>query len=768
MAKQSAIRKDSSTGWRHAGLARRIYLAFLLAAVLPTAIAGLIGVSVSLGTLRTQTLMHLQKEVAARAAGVQLFFDQVAAELFFLANMHSIDEFFDTLERGDGPRVAERSAAMERDFVRLAEVHPYIYQIRLLDLQGRERVRVEKREARIETVPAARLQDKSERYYVREAFLRKRGELYVSPLDLNEEFGKVEQPERPVIRVAATIAGADGSTRGLIVFNLHAQVLLEPLQQMVSAHEGEAYLLDRSGHYLVRSQDRSSGATMQPTTALAQQFGPDALASLLGVEPGALRTAQRIIAHAPVQFGAAYGGADRNRWVIALAFPESVLLKSIINLYLLYAVLLAALAVTAIGGYTLSRRLLGPLQDLKREAEVIAAGDFTRRVRITGRDEIAELGLRFNSMADRLATLYRDLDGHRARLADEVASRTRELAAERALLASVFRHAGDAIVALDNSGAVVLANAAARQLFRIDPAQDTAAPDPGGPPWRQLLADVKPGETLRRDVAVGDKVLSLSVDASLDDGQHHSHVIVARDVSEERRLQDERRQLDRQLFQIEKLTTMGELAMGIAHEIGNPLAGMKAVVQALQYEDDLPADMIDPLRRLESEIDRLGGFLRSFHGFAATVALDLRAVPLREVLDDVLFWTGKEARSQRVSIEVDIAAGLPALKADAAQLKQVLLNLVVNALHAMPDGGSLRIAGRALAQGVQIEVRDSGSGIAAELLQRIFDPFFSTRPGGTGLGLAISAKIVRDHGATIHVESSPGAGARFVLVWPSA
>lgn len=768
MAGLSTIHTTQRTGWRRAGLARRIYLAFLLAAVLPTGIAGIIGVSVSLNTLRQQTLVHLQQEVAARAEGVQLFFAQVAAELRFLADMVGVGAFFDVLEHGDESRIRERSMALERDFARLAELHPHIYQIRLLDAQGHERVRVEKHGAAVEVVPASRLQDKSGRYYVRDALARRPGELYVSPLDLNEEFGKVEQPERPVVRVAAAVAGAGGRPRGLIVVNLHAQVLLDPLQQMVSAREGEAYLLDRSGHYLFRSQDRPSGATMQPVGTLADQFGRDALSSMLGAEAGTLRTERSIVAHAPVQFGAAYGELDRQRWVLALAFPESVLLKSIINLYLLYAVLLAALAVTALGGYTLSRRLLGPLEDLKHEADVIAEGDFTRRVRIAGHDEIAELGHRFNSMADRLAALYRDLDGHRARLADEVASRTRELAAERALLASVFRHAGDAILAVDAAGSVVLANAAARQLLGIGPGPDPASLDATWPQWRQLLAEVKPGETLRRDVALGDKRLSVSVDAAPDDGQHHSHVIVARDVSEERQLQDERRQLDRKLFQIEKMTTMGELAMGIAHEIGNPLAGMKAVVQALQYDDDLPAGMTDPLRRLEAEIDRLGGFLRSFHGFAATVALDLRAVTLHEVLDDVLFWTGKEARSQRVAVELDIAANLPSLKADAAQLKQVLLNLVMNALHAMPDGGRLRIAGQAVPRGVQIEVHDSGTGIPTDLLQRIFDPFFTTRPGGTGLGLAISAKIVRDHGATIHVQSAPGAGARFVLVWPAA
>jgi C4-dicarboxylate-specific signal transduction histidine kinase len=263
-------------------------------------------------------------------------------------------------------------------------------------------------------------------------------------------------------------------------------------------------------------------------------------------------------------------------------------------------------------------------------------------------------------------------------------------------------------------------------------------------------------------------VLAVSVGASPSNGQRHAHVIVARDVSEERALQDDRRQLDRQLFQIEKMTTMGELAMGIAHEIGNPLAGMKAVVQAMQYEETLPVEMVDPLRRLESEIDRLSGFLHSFHGFAATVPLDLRAVRLQEVLDDVLFWTRKEARGQGVAVDIALATDLPALQADAAQLKQVLLNLVMNALHAMPDGGRLQIAAHATAQCACIDVKDSGTGIEAQVLHRIFDPFFTTRPGGSGLGLAITAKIVREHRARIHAESEPGAGARLVLEWPLA
>lgn len=749
---------------RH-GLARRIYAAFLVAAVIPTAIAGLVGVSVSLSTLRTQTLSHLQQEVSARASGVQLFFDQVGAELRFLADMSSVMGLFDALSAGDARQADLLAGTIQRDFVRLAELHPHIYQMRILDASGMERVRIDKPAQSARIVPAERLQNKADRYYVRDALTRVRGDLYVSPLDLNEEFGRIETPERPVIRLATVVAGQDGKARGLVIVNLHAQVLLEPLQQMVHEREGVAYLFDRSGHYLHRSAQESTRSAMQPSAPLVSQWGADAQAKLMAASGGTLAAPDSIVAFAPLQFGSAFAGSDRSRWVMALSLPERVLWRSVINLYVLYAVLLVALGVTAAGGWALSRRLLGPLEDLRREAEVVAEGDFTRHVKVSGHDEIAQLGLSFNSMADRLATLYRDLDAQRGRLEVEVAARTRELAAERTLLASVFRHAGDAIVAVDDSGRVSLANAAAKALFGLSEPDLLAS---AWPEWSSLVSEVRPGETFRRDVAFGARTLAVSVDAASNDGTPHAYVIVARDVSEERSLQDERRQLDRQLFQIEKLATMGELAMGVAHEIGNPLAGMKAVVQALQYEDELPGPVLEPLRRLESEIDRLSNFLRSFHGFAAPTGLDLRPIALSDAVADVLFWTRKEARLQKVDVSPDLPADLPAVRADLPQLKQVLLNLVVNALHAMPDGGTLRMSARTEGARVRIEVSDSGSGIAAEVLPRIFDPFFTTRAGGSGLGLAITAKIVREHDATISVDSQLGAGARFVLLWPVA
>lgn len=642
------------------GLTRRIYLAFLFAAVIPTAIAGIIGIYVSLHTLRTETLGHLQQEVVVRAQGVGRFFDQLAAELLYLADAPTLEELRNAMTKSDTHRIRAATARLERDYANLAGAYPHIYQIRYLDHQGKEIVRVDKRDNRVVVVPEERLQDKGDRYYFKDAYAIKPGELYVSQLDLNVEFGQIEKPERPVIRVATPIGSGTGSNEGILIINLHADFLLEQIQQMAQARAGTAYLFDLAGHFISRTAGQQDGFAMQPVERLSNILGDIALTSILTGNAGTLSVADNIFAHAMIRFGDAYPKEGRSQWVIAVGFPEKTLFMSVFNLYVLYAILGISLLATALGGYAISRHLLGPLEALSKETEAIAAGDFSHRVEIKGGDEIAGLGQKFNAMAARVENLVNSLAAHRDQLEEEVKARTIELEHE----------------------------------------------------------------------------------------------------------QEERRELDRQMFQMDKMATIGELAMGIAHEIGNPLAGMKAVSQAMQFEENLPPGMLEALRRFESEVDRLSDFLRSFHGFAARTAIDLQPTSLQGAVDDVLFWTRKEAKSAGIEIATDIPENLPSLSADPAQFKQVLINLVINGLHAMPEGGKLDLSAKREGGHVRIEVRDTGVGIPDEILPRIFDPFFTTRQGGSGLGLAITTKILHEHKASIQVESETGHGTCMTLLWP--
>jgi len=362
-------------------------------------------------------------------------------------------------------------------------------------------------------------------------------------------------------------------------------------------------------------------------------------------------------------------------------------------------------------------------------------------------------------------SIARDVTEHRL-LQEEVRRRTFELEKERAFLTAVLEHTVDGILAVKTRGKIMLANHCARQM--LDPECDPVGRNLRDywPDWPVIEAKAAEGFEVRVNLQSGDTVLALAVTPTGKNGTTQ-YVVVARDIGEETRFADERRELDKQMFQMEKMVTLGELAMGVAHEIGNPLGGMKAVVQSLQYEKELPAEMAEELCLLESEIDRLSDFLHSFHGFAATQPLNSTSCQLLAIVHDLLFWIRKEALSQSVTVKVQINEHIT-MMADASQLKQVLLNLFVNAIHAMPGGGTMTIAAAEETGMIRISVADTGSGIPAEVLPQIYDPFFTTKIDGSGLGLSIVKKIVAEHGAHIKVESLPGCGSCFILDWPAA
>ncbi|MFH1659931.1 MAG: ATP-binding protein [Pseudomonadota bacterium] len=746
------------------GLSRRIYAAFLLAAVIPTALAGAIGVYLSLQALKAETLRNLNQEVTVRSQGIGRFFDQLSSELLYLANARGLVDVIAAKQTKDPWLLQAATARLERDYAALASLYPHIYQIRLITADGQEWVRVDRKPNGVYVVPRSELQPKGDRYYFRDAMDVNVGQIYVSPLDLNVEFGKIEKPERPVIRVATPVSAANGSKIGVLIINLHADILLEQIQQMANARQGTAYLLDSQGHYVSRSAGGEAGAfSMEPVEQLNSIFPASITKNLIenGISPSL--GDGWIVAHAPIDYAPqAIAENSKGKWRIALAFPERELFLAVVNLYLLYAVLFVALIVTAIGGYALSRRLLQPLEELSKETDAISSGDFTRRVPVIGTDEIAALGNKFNTMVNRLQESSQAINAHRDRLEEEVRARTRELEQERASLEAVIEHTADGILAIDRGGEIRLLNPAAIRLLGSSASPLGLRIDQFWPQWPNIAADAAPGP-LRCDVELLEQVISLAITPT-----RVGFIVVARDVSREREIQDERRELDRQMFQMEKLTTLGELAMGLAHEIGNPLAGMKAVAQAMQYEEDIPPGLIEALKRMEAEVDRLSGFLRSFHGFAAPQAILPEPCGLGQILDDVLFWTRKDAKSRDIAFELAGIDSVPPLSADPHQLKQVFLNLLMNAVHAMPNGGTVTVNAEKDGKFAFIRVCDTGIGMSAEVLQRIFEPFYTTRREGTGLGLAIVRKIVEQHGGSIETSSTLGHGTCFTMSWPLA
>jgi len=774
-----------SAFWQFRGLSSKIYLAFFLISVIPTSIAGLVGIFYSMYVLKREMLLHLEQEAAIRADAQTNFLRQLSSELLYLASSSSLGELAGTVGSYDHATPRGMRHRIKRDFSAFVQTYPYIYQIRYLDERGREVVRADRRDGSVYDVPEAELQDKSDRYYVHEVLSLKAGEIYLSPLDLNIEGGQIETPETPVVRLGTPIVDGYGAVRGLLIVNLHAEVILDHVQHMADSRGGDAYLFNRSGFYLARSSGTRADSTfrMDSLERLSGTFPRALMGRILGGLRGTETLGEWIVAFAPIMVRSSVSAeqAAPVEWSIVLAYPREKLFAEIFSLYMLYGVLAISLMVTTAGGFLLSRHLLRPLILLREETEAIAGADFTSRVEIRGDDEIAELGQRFNCMAARLQQYYGELENRKQHLEAEVLARTADLERERQNLAAIIQNTADGILALSAAGTIELANTAARDMFSgCGGAQAGESIARCWPGWEAYLAEteIAPCSSRLLTIKLGGRHLALNVAPVAEAASGGGYIVVMRDVSDEKRLQDERRELDRQIFQMEKMTAMGELAMGLAHEIGNPLAGMKTVVQVLRSEDLDAETTATYLSRIEGEVNRLSAFLRTFHGFAAPQ--EMHPVPCRldDVLEDVLLWTRREARSRGIGIEYrHCAECVPMLWADPYQLKQVLLNLIINAIHATGDGGEITVG---MCGPIRREdrdrhvprmrfcIHDTGEGIPADVLPRIFDPFFTTRSGGSGLGLAVVKKIAVQHGSDILVESTEGQGTTFTLVWPVA
>jgi signal transduction histidine kinase len=228
--------------------------------------------------------------------------------------------------------------------------------------------------------------------------------------------------------------------------------------------------------------------------------------------------------------------------------------------------------------------------------------------------------------------------------------------------------------------------------------------------------------------------------------------------------------LQRRASQAERLAELGTLTGGLAHEIKNPLSTIQLNLQLLREDlpDDEPAAgrIVNRLTTVQKEAARLRDILDDFLRFAGKMELDRRPLNVNRLLEEMVDFFSPQAHIQRVQLRFRPADGEIVAPVDERMMKQAILNLMINALHAMPQGGELILsAARADGRAV-IDVIDTGRGIDADALPKIFDAYYSTKKGGHGLGLAISKRIVEEHGGSIRAVSEVGKGTDFRIELP--
>jgi len=296
---------------------------------------------------------------------------------------------------------------------------------------------------------------------------------------------------------------------------------------------------------------------------------------------------------------------------------------------------------------------------------------------------------------------------------------------------------------------------------------------------KMILKAIRTGSFLKKEEVettfprIGRKVLHISVVCSWyqtgrrEEDEQERILIIIEDVSD-------KKQLENELIRSGKLAALGELSAGLAHEINNPLAIISGYAQMLQAEPTMnEGGKKRYLKEIVKQTDRATRIMRKVRDFARPGEARMESVDINGTLIRSLSLLKKQVHPKNIKINQDLDLSLPKIKVDKDQLGQIFLNIILNAVQAMPNGGELTLRTKLRGQGtkvsakrVELTIIDTGCGIPKENLGKIFDPFFTTKHDSTGLGLSITHSLLNRHHGTVAVESEVGKGTTFVITFP--
>ena len=263
------------------------------------------------------------------------------------------------------------------------------------------------------------------------------------------------------------------------------------------------------------------------------------------------------------------------------------------------------------------------------------------------------------------------------------------------------------------------------------------------------------------------------------DQKQNYYILVFSEISQTKRLQAE-------ILRMDRMASLGMLSSGIAHEIRNPLAGIKTMAQNMEEEIDEDSLVQENVQRIIRQVDRLDELLRSFFKYAKPARPELKRISLQSIVREIHHLLGQNMKNQSIHLVEKYDDNLLFLFVDGNQIQQVLINMLLNSIQAMPDGGTITLFAKNATKDaapavdrrkrnpgllsdsfVEIIVADTGTGFNEKVKAQIFNPFFTNKATGTGLGLAIVYQIVREHGGQIDVESTVGVGTKFRILLPA-
>jgi PAS domain S-box-containing protein len=749
--------------WLGTSLHRRLVASFLATATVVLALSSLAAFLQARATLRQSLFERLEAVALVKEGELNLWIGDQRGDLIFLAGLDEVVRA--TVRLAESPPGAEPGTrdrvSMLLDSARSLELDAS--EVFLMSTRG-GRVLASSDRARIEEYRAQDL------YFVNGLQGTWIQNVYASPAT-----------GRPTVTISTPVRSGE-QVAGVLAAHLDLTRIDNILAERTGlGTSGEAYLVTALNDFVSsrrfgREEARRGVHTVGVQRALAGTSGTAVYSNYAGARVlGAWRWNEARQLALLVEIAAAEAFAPARDLVLTILFFG-----------------LGAVALMAAGIVLVARRIAQPILGVAAAAERVARGDFDATAPVVTRDEVGVLARTFNDMTARLRALYDDLSEQ----IGATGRAYRALEESQQLLQSFVDNTGNLILAFDRKGRLLLINRRVEELLHVR-RNEVRGQRPRTALPGELAGLVE--EILERALGtMGEVERDARIEAAGATFIFHliafplAHPgrapfgagIVGVDLTERARQEEEHRRLEAGVQQAQKLESLGLLAGGIAHDFNNILTAI--VGGATMALDEIPArsSARADLEQVVTAAERAAKLTRQMLAYAGRASFAVETFDLNVVIREMAELIGVSV-SRTVRLEQDLARRLPAVRADRTQVSQVILNLVTNAAEATQSRGGtvwVRTAARSAdeiaigeyrfapaeaASFAELTVRDDGSGIEPDTMEKMFDPFYSTKGSGRGLGLAAVLGIVRQSGGALKVVSRPGAGTTFTVLFPS-
>ncbi len=777
---------------------KKLIIAFALLSTIPLLFFGVVGIYQSMESMRKIALENLSHNVEIINERAQNFITNINDDIRYLTNTGEFKAFFNTNDRRNKNTVND-SYQISKQILGFVSSRKMYYQIRFISAETNELFRIQKSDTFYRIIPKDKLSEGSFKYYFILTEKSDKQVISIVPTELIDE----KNQTIPAISFALKIFDDSGKFAGILIADIFAKELFQVLEHNTQLIFGQNIVIVNSeGNYLYHSEKKKNWNSLlahKTEENIFDKYPNKITDAIFSGNSGFISDDDdEIIAYVPLFITSFIEGTSY--FIFEKANKKNIFAQARSFAYISIIFIAIFLLISIPMGLLATNQIVKPLKELKKGAEIIAQGNYSHKLNIHTNDEIEELAYQFNLMAKVLAEREQQLADHQKELETTVIERTSELNSEKEKIQVILDNVPSAFLLIDSDQKILTASAAIKEIAGVEP-QDIVNKNCSSVIGNDLFCK----NCSLKLTGSGEKVTSF-VDSKEDNEGgtcHIEHVSILLSLADNKPavleiLTDitDRKKTEEHLIKLEKLITIGETTALIAHEFRNSLTSVKMFIQ-LQKEKSGTQDDMESLNLSLNSIARMEKIVNNLLGFSRAVNPILAPGDINMIIDECLLFVQPQFRKKNISVKKMLKPSLPKILMDENLLKEGIINLVINAEHAISAGGEMSIStdfviqkkeitdfaylenvkqskssGRykiKLPKGsklIKIEIHDNGIGITEQNLRKIFDPFFTTKSGGSGLGLVMVKRTINQHGGVVLVESSPDAGTTFKILLP--